>query len=243
MDSTLSDIAPWPKLLQTLLPSGVACHVAEIGGPAGRPASTLPDAIAASVPRRQREFCAGRACAAAALAELGQAPAASLAIGPDGAPQWPDGYVGSISHDSGLAAAVVAPVRRLAGVGLDLARTLTAEQATDVLGLVAPRSEVAHLEAIGVDPLVALTLLFSAREALFKCLAPRVRRHFDFLDVALAHAQPGLFRLRLLIDLAADLPSGSVFDVRYRMQEGIAVCAVALPQDARPSGLPSCLPC
>jgi len=232
MDPTMSDAAPWTKLLQALLPSGVACHVAEVGGPAGLPVSALPDAIASSVPRRQREFCAGRACARAALGELGHVPTAPLAIGPDGAPQWPDGYVGSISHESGLAAAVVAPVHGLAALGIDLAQTLTAEQAADVIGLVAPASEVARLAALRVDPLVALTLLFSAREALFKCLAPRLRRYFDFLDVALDRAQPGLLALRLRIDLAADHPSGRVFDVRYRMHRGIALCAVALPRGA-----------
>lgn len=232
MDPTISDATPWPKLLQALLPTGVACHVAEVGGPAGLPVSALPDSIASSVPHRQREFCAGRACAAAALAELGHVLSAPLAIGPDGAPQWPDGYVGSISHDSGLAAAVVAPVHRLAALGLDMARTLTPDQAADVVGLVAPESEVARLAAMRVDPLVALTLLFSAREALFKCLAPRLRRYFDFLDVALDRAQPGLLALRLQTDLAADHPSGRVFDVRYRMQRGIALCAVSLPRGA-----------
>ena len=232
MDPTMSDAAPWTKLLQALLPPGVACHVAEVGGAAGLPVSALPDAIASSVPRRQREFCAGRACATAALGELGHAPSAPLAIGPDGAPQWPDGYVGSISHESGLAAAVAAPVHGLAALGIDLAQTLTAQQAADVIGLVAPASEVASLAALRVDPLVALTLLFSAREALFKCLAPRLRRYFDFLDVALDRAQPGLLTLRLRIDLAADHPSGRVFDVRYRMHRGIALCAVALPPGA-----------
>ena len=232
MDPTISDAAHWPKLLQALLPTGVACHVAEVAGPAGLPVSALPEAIASSVPRRQREFCAGRACAAAALTELGHVVTAPLAIGPDGAPQWPGGYVGSISHDSGLAAAVVAPAHRLAALGFDLAQTFTPDQAADVLGLVAPESEVARLSAMHIDPLVALTLLFSAREALFKCLAPRLRRYFDFLDVALARAQPGLLGLRLKIDLAADHPSGRVFDVRYRMQRGMALCAVALPRGA-----------
>jgi len=232
MDPTISDAAPRQKLLQALFPPGVACHVAEIGGPAGLPVSTMPDPIASSVPRRQREFRAGRACAGVALAELGHVLGAPIAIGPDGAPQWPDGYVGSISHDSGLAAAVVAPAHRQAALGIDLAQTLTPDQAADVLGLVAPESEVARLVALRVDPLVALTLLFSAREALFKCLAPRLRRYFDFLDVALDRAQPGLLALRLKIDLAVDHPSGRVFDVRYRMHRGIALCAVALPLGA-----------
>jgi enterobactin synthetase component D len=232
MDPTTADPTPWPKLLQALLPPGVACHVAEVGGPAGLPVSTLPEAISSSVPRRQREFCAGRACAAAALAELGHVASAPIAIGPDGAPQWPEGYVGSISHDSGLAAAVVAPAHRLAAVGFDLAQTLTPEQAADVIGLVAPESEVARLAALRMDPLIALTLLFSAREAVFKCLAPRLRRYFDFLDVTLDRVQPGLLALRLRIDLAADHRSGRVFDVRYRMQGGIALCAIALPRGA-----------
>ena len=53
--------------------------------------------IADAVDRRRREFATARACARAALAKLG-VPAAPIVPGSRGAPQWPPGVVGSITH-------------------------------------------------------------------------------------------------------------------------------------------------
>src|SRR5690606_3948746 len=56
--------------------------------------------------KRQSEFLAGRLCAREALACLTQQRSIP-AVGEDGAPQWPAGVVGSITHGAGLALAVV----------------------------------------------------------------------------------------------------------------------------------------
>ena len=52
----------------------------------------------------------GRACARAALANLGQGEAV-IGIDEAGAPLWPAGVVGSITHTKGYAAALVAKAR------------------------------------------------------------------------------------------------------------------------------------
>lgn len=54
-------------------------------------------AVAKAVPRRQREFVTVRACAGDAIGELGYLPA-SLPPGERGAPPWPAGLVGSMTH-------------------------------------------------------------------------------------------------------------------------------------------------
>src|SRR5215469_16812348 len=64
--------------------------------------------VARAVEKRRAEFATGRACAHAALDAWG-APDAPLLPGPDRAPLWPDGFVGSISHARGACAAVAAP--------------------------------------------------------------------------------------------------------------------------------------
>src|SRR5438874_13378259 len=65
-------------------------------------------AVASAVPSRQREFATGRACARQALAALGVAPV-PLDRGAGGAPAWPAGGVGSITHCAGYRGAAVAP--------------------------------------------------------------------------------------------------------------------------------------
>jgi 4'-phosphopantetheinyl transferase EntD len=73
--------------------------------------------------RRRREFAAGRWHARRALRELGvQEP--SIPRGDDGAPIWPEGFVGSISHtmdgERVFAVAAVARVCDLLAVGIDV---------------------------------------------------------------------------------------------------------------------------
>jgi 4'-phosphopantetheinyl transferase EntD len=79
--------------------------------------------VARAVPKRRREFAAGRACARAALACFGVAEGPLLRDA-DRCPVWARGFVGSISHCHGFCAASVARAEHLAGVGID------AEQST-----------------------------------------------------------------------------------------------------------------
>jgi len=73
------------------------------------------------------------------------------------------------------------------------------------------------------------TTLFSAKEALFKCLAPRVGRYFDFLDAELSSLQAGSLTLALRLTLAPEFPAGRRFAVRFETLDGLLVCGTALP--------------
>jgi len=72
-----------------------------------------------AVEKRRREFSAGRCCAREALRQLG---CDTGPIGQDrnGAPRWPDGIVGAITHSSTCAAAAAARTKHLLGIGIDL---------------------------------------------------------------------------------------------------------------------------
>jgi 4'-phosphopantetheinyl transferase EntD len=58
------------------------------------------DAVARAVPKRQREYATVRLCARRAMSELGVEPVPLLA-GRRGAPQWPSGVIGSLTHCDG----------------------------------------------------------------------------------------------------------------------------------------------
>ena len=77
--------------------------------------------MANAAQKRRRDFALGRACARAALSALGRGDAV---IGRDdnGAPQWPAGVLGSITHTKGYAAALVAETHDAGGVGVDAER-------------------------------------------------------------------------------------------------------------------------
>src|SRR4051794_10899097 len=63
-----------------------------------------------AAPKRRREFALGRACARAALKGLGHGDAV-IGKSANGAPIWPDGIIGSITHTASYAAALVGETR------------------------------------------------------------------------------------------------------------------------------------
>jgi enterobactin synthetase component D len=143
----------------------------------------LPAQIAGAVPKRKLEFLAGRSCAREALGRLlGHPVAEVIAVGADRAPVWPAGIVGAITHSDGFAAAAVARATDALGLGIDSEPILAAEAMDAVTEQAIVRGELDALRRAGLEEAVLLTLVFSAKESLFKCLYPRVGRYFDFQD-------------------------------------------------------------
>lgn len=139
----------------------------------------LPEPLRATVPKRQREFLAGRLCAAHALRAAGLAEEVGLQ---DRAPIWPKGAVGSISHSDARVVAVVS--RGHSGLGVDVEPLMTATQAQDIKDLILTQAEAA-LCPVDLRFPEFLTLVFSAKEALYKALSSRLPQMPAFLDVTL----------------------------------------------------------
>src|SRR5579859_4218997 len=76
------------------------------------------EVVARAVVKRRREFGSARYCARMALGRLGVGPVPILP-GERGAPQWPAGIAGSITHCAGYRAAVVARTGDVLTLGID----------------------------------------------------------------------------------------------------------------------------
>jgi 4'-phosphopantetheinyl transferase EntD len=167
--------------LRDLFPPGVA--VAELRGPGDvrllYPAEA--ESLKGSVPKRVGEFAAGRLCARRALAEFGIHNFA-LRVGDKRQPLWPAHMIGSISHTTGLCAAVVAEREHLVAVGLD--SEVAGQVPEDIWPTICLPEEMDWLAALP-EPMRAAgaTLIFSAKEAFYKCQYPLVREWLDFHDV------------------------------------------------------------
>ena len=74
--------------------------------------------VAESAPKRRAEYASVRACARQALARLGL-PESPLPRGERGAPVWPEGVTGSMTHCTGYRAAAVAWTSSLDSLGVD----------------------------------------------------------------------------------------------------------------------------
>jgi 4'-phosphopantetheinyl transferase EntD len=132
-------------------------------------------------PRRVAEFAAGRLCARRALANLGifDFP---IAVGPDRSPRWPPGICGSISHTQGYCCAVAAPAHLVAGIGIDV--ELVGRVDAELDALVFTRTEADFLASLESRARArAATVIFSAKEAFYKCQYPITQRWLDFTDV------------------------------------------------------------
>jgi enterobactin synthetase component D len=188
---------------------------------------------ARAVDKRKAEFLAGRYVAHLALSEFLEG--GTIQAKDDRAPQWPDGVVGSITHGAGIAAAVVAAGRTHRGLGLDIEALIAPGKHAGIASQVARAAELTHLarKLPGTAQNVMTTLLFSAKESLFKGLYPLVNSFFGFKDVELSEISPkdeasGVLRLALVRGLAPEFPATATHDVQYRLEATRVVTYLAL---------------
>lgn len=191
----------------------------------------LPVELRRAVAKRKLEFLAGRYCAEAAVGRLGpgllQGP---IPVGIDRAPVWPPGVVGAITHARGFAAAAVARAADTAGVGLDSEPIVSAATRDEIAAQVATSEEMRLLAHAGLRDAEALTLVFSAKESLFKCLYRLAGRFFDFHDAALVELteRASTFTLELRTELGG-FAAGAAISGRYVVVDGFVHTGITLP--------------
>src|SRR4030088_790068 len=142
----------------------------------------LPQPLRHAVESRQREFLAGRLCADFALCCLGAA-STHVGMAGDRAPVWPDGVVGSITHSGGFAAAAVAWAADIAGIGIDSEQSVAPAATRDIADVCMVDEAMLFKPAHGRSFCEFCTFVFSAKEAVYKCLFPLARKFLEFSDV------------------------------------------------------------
>ncbi len=221
-------------MLAQLLPASVAAVETRVDDADIHLYPEEEDACAKAVAARRREFTTGRACARRALAQLGVAPVA-VPSGEHGEPLWPAGVVGSITHCCHYRACAVARDRDLSAIGID-AELLSALPA-GVLEAVASRRERERLAWID-EQIPADTVLFSAKEAVYKAWFPLTRRSLHFEDVDLSlDPERRTFRARLLVP--GPVVGGrrlSELLGQWRVEGGVVVAATVVGPDRHPRG-------
>ncbi len=175
--------------------------------------SDLPEALASAAPRRRIEYLAGRRCAKAAVRQV-TGRLASVGSAPSGAPIWPEGLTGSISHSQGRAVAVAACTADWGSLGVDVEATLGAKAAHELAPLILTACERARF-ASALTPAFA-TLVFSIKEALYKALHPEVGHFFDHHAAQILSCDPtGSVTLELTQDLSSRWVEGRCIEGRF----------------------------
>jgi enterobactin synthetase component D len=134
--------------------------------------SEVSESLRSASWKRRCEFAAGRLAARKALASFGVA-AEVIPRSDSGAPVWPPGRVGSISHSATHACAVAAHTDSYIGLGIDI------EPHSSMNRLVSLRNIFLTEAENSLSPLEAF-ISFSAKEALFKMIFPLAKQFFGF---------------------------------------------------------------
>lgn len=179
--------------------------------------------IARAVPARRTEFRTGRVLARRALTAIG-APATSLPVHRSGAPRWPDGVVGTITHCPGVRACAVARRDEHVGIGIDA--TPACALPSGVLRRIADVSDdrvargLAALRRSGVES--PDSVLLAAAEAVAKA---RTAAHDGWFGIDGAHLE-----LRPDGSFAAGARRGPAFAAagRWAVDRGTARAGIVL---------------
>ncbi len=185
--------------------------------------------VARAVPKRVAEFATGRACARRGLAELAIVDF-PLRVGADREPLWPVGITGSITHTAGFCGAVVAKTTAVRSIGIDaeLASAVhrrlwrhiaTAAELRWLEGLPAPRARL------------MASIVFSAKEAFFKCQFPLTREWLNFADVAIRIERRD-FEVSPARALALEALVPAPWVGRYVREDPLIVTGLSLPAGA-----------
>lgn len=219
-------------MIGSILPTAVATAAAydDAARPDDRLFPAEQELITQAVDRRRREFTTVRHLARRALRQLGR-PAVPILPNRRGAPQWPPGVVGSMTHCEGYRAAAVSPAEVSAAVSIDAEPDRPLPDG--VLETVTLPSERARLRALtDRRPDVCWDrMFFSAKESVFKAWYPLTGKELDFSEAEIdIDPADGTFTARLLV--AGPLLAGhrvSVFPGRWHTARGLLATAVHLP--------------
>jgi len=179
-----------------------------------------------AVAKRRQEFGAGRLCARNALTRLGinKYP---LYKGADGVPIWPNGIIGVISHSHNWCVAAVAKKNDLRALGLDI-ETIDRVSMRIAKKVLTP-VEMEWINAGDEEAQKRLALLFSAKETVFKCVAPLYGKRLGFYDMVVTHVtEEQSFEVKLSEKIFAEIPHCSTLIGRYLMHEGEVITGLFL---------------
>lgn len=161
--------------------------------------------------KRKESFLAGRYCAKNALKKLGF-EVNSLAADESGKPIWPKGICGSISHSKSLGIAVVSDSHK--SVGIDVEKIIEKKRLDRIQRIFISDFE---RDLYSLNRELNGSLIFSAKEALFKLINPLCHEYFGFFDAYLVEIDSHNFQIKL----QSEKPNVAKYNDVYRGEHWI----------------------
>ncbi|EBO5441168.1 4'-phosphopantetheinyl transferase superfamily protein [Salmonella enterica] len=167
----------------------------------------FPEKLFSAVSKRRSEYLCGRICAQTLLnlkniyAQITQSK--------EGAPIWPSGWIGSISHTENCAMAVMVSQNKSHILGIDI-ENFNPEALSEIAGIIIQDSEKKLLVENEIDYNLALHIAFSAKESFYKALYPQVKKVFGFESAIITdiNTHNKTFSIQLTHDLNHEFQTG-----------------------------------
>lgn len=177
-----------------------------------------------AVLKRQCEYLAGRYCAQQSLLKIEEKDAIKLAnkevgTGESREPIWPEGIIGAITHSNRFAMAILTQAQgAYLGIGLDIEEEMSESLAQELSGQILSEAENLLNKSNEIfDNKTFVTLVFSAKESIFKAIFPSVGEYFGFDACELIELNPleQSLSFRLVSTLSPDWQAGKRLKVKY----------------------------
>lgn len=170
-------------------------------------------------PNRKSEFLLGRLCAFKAHELHCGTELLSLPISSKRSPEWPINVIGSITHNQFWVGAAVSKSHSLIGIGIDF--EVMGRTKLELARYIRSPKDLKIHESFSENEL--LTLIFSAKESLYKALHPVAKCFFGFEAAAVKeiNIHNGTFKIELISNISPNFgPLGRFqFEGRFKIEE------------------------
>lgn len=172
--------------------------------------------------KRKMDYLAGRLCGLEALKKL-NIQVNNIPMQKDRSPLWPDGIVGSITHTNGIAIAAVS--NSLKGIGIDAERLMSENRYKKISKMFVSENEKSLVETnLEINP----TLIFSAKESLYKALYPQCMQYFGFLEATLISIKKNSFEIELHSEHSSVKPLDKIYSGKYSLFNDLLVSWITI---------------
>ena len=169
-----------PEIIKSLFPEGVTGIIQPIDDHLSYLHPEELRSIQAASSKRKFEFSTGRWCAKQALAVQGVNNTLILS-GENREPVWPEGFIGSISHCKDKCGAIISKNTDMQSLGFDIENIKKLKN--DISRIVCTDEEKDWIKGQKKYPYNVLVLLiFSLKEAVYKCIYPYKQIRIGFKD-------------------------------------------------------------
>lgn len=229
--TALGTDAPLVTALRALFPADVAVAITDPTAPHAAPLPEEQAAIARAGPKRRAEFAAGRDAIRQAMQAL-RIPHSAVPAGPDRAPIWPEGIVGSLAHCDSTCVAALGRSSHLRAIGVDIEEDIGLSP--DLIPTICSLAERAWLASQPEDQRARLAkLIFCAKECTYKCQYPVTQILFDFDTLEITpDLDTGQFEATFTRDIGC-FSAGTCLSGRFVIAGGVMACGMVLATSPR----------